>query len=65
MSEAIAASIEPISDADWAQTPNSVRHSLLERIKQLERQYEALKAENTMLREQFESNSQSSSKPPP
>jgi len=60
----VPTSIEPISDADWAQTPDSVKRSLVGRIGQLERQYEALKAENAMLREQIERNSQNSSKPP-
>ncbi len=64
MSETVPASIEPISDSDWAQTPDSVKRSLLGRIEQLERQYEALKAANAMLREQIERNSQNSSKPP-
>lgn len=64
MSEPVAASIEQISDSDWAQTPESVKRYLLERIEQLERQYEELKAENVMLREQIGRNSQNSSKPP-
>ena len=64
MSETVAVSIEPISDSDWAQTPDSVKRSLLGRVEQLERQCEELKAENAMLRQQFERNSQNSSKPP-
>lgn len=64
MSEIIPTSIEPISDADWAQTPDSVKRSLLGRIEQLERLCEELKAENAMLREQIGRNSQNSSKPP-
>lgn len=64
MSETVPASMEQISDSDWAQTPDSVKRSLLGRIEQLERQYEELKAENAMLREQMGRNSQNSSKPP-
>ncbi|MDZ4877597.1 MAG: IS66 family transposase ISCysp4 [Chroococcidiopsis cubana SAG 39.79] len=64
MSEIVSTSIEPISDSDWAQTPDSVKRSLLGRIEQLERQYEALKAENAILREQLGRNSQNSPKPP-
>ena len=60
MSETVPPSIEPISDDDWAQTPDSVKRYLLGRIKQLERQYEELKAENAMLREQIGRNSQNS-----
>jgi transposase len=58
---------EEISEADWAQTPESVKRlvrSLLGRIEQLERQYEELKAENALLREQVKQNRQNSSKPP-
>ncbi len=64
MSEPVSPSIEPISDSDWAQTPDSVKRYLLGRIEQLEQQYEELKAENAMLREQIGRNSQNSSKPP-
>lgn len=64
MSETVPPSIEQISDSDWAQTPDSVKRYLLGRIEQLERQYEELKAENAMLREQLGRNSQNSSKPP-
>lgn len=64
MSENVPTRIEEISDSDWAQTPESVKRSLLGRIEQLERQYEELQAENAMLREQLQRNSQNSSKPP-
>jgi transposase len=64
MSETVPPSIEQISDSDWAQTPDRVKRYLLGRIEQLERQYEELKAENAMLREQLGRNSQNSSKPP-
>jgi hypothetical protein len=64
MSEAVPTPIEEISDSDWGQTPDSVKHFLLGRIEQLERQSEELKAENAMLREQIQRNSQNSSKPP-
>jgi transposase len=58
---------DEISDADWAQTPESVKGlvgNLLGRIEQLERQYEELRIENGVLREQVKQNSQNSSKPP-
>ncbi|MGJ3245824.1 MAG: IS66 family transposase [Elainellaceae cyanobacterium] len=64
MSETVPIRIEEISDSDWAKTPESVKWSLLGRIEQLERQYEELKADNAMLREQLQRNSQNSSKPP-
>jgi len=67
MNETPAPPSDQISNADWAQTPESVKRSvvrLVERVEQLERQYEALKAENTLLREQLKQNSQNSSKPP-
>jgi len=64
MNEPVPPSIESISDCDWAQTPDSVKRYLLGRIEQLERQYEELKAENAMLREQIGRNSRNSSKPP-
>ncbi len=56
-----------ISEEDWAQTPESVKRlvrGLLGRIEQLERQYEELKAENAVLREQVKRNSKNSSRPP-
>lgn len=59
--------IDEISEADWMQTPESVKRlvrSLLGRIEQLEQQYEELKAENAVLREQVKRNSKNSSKPP-
>lgn len=64
MSETVPPPIEPISDSEWAQTPDSVKRSLLGRIEQLERLYEELKAENVMLLSQLGRNSQNSSKPP-
>jgi transposase len=64
MSETVPSSIEPISNCDWAQTLDSVKRYLLGRIEQLERQYEELKAENAMLREQLGRNSQNLSTPP-
>ncbi len=60
-------SIEEISQADWEKTPESVKQlvrSLNERIEQLERQYEELKAEKQLLREQVNKNSQNSSQSP-
>lgn len=62
--EPLPVSIEQISDSEWVETPESVKRYLLGRIEQLERQYEELKAENAMLREQLRRNSQNSSKPP-
>jgi transposase len=59
--------LDEISDADWAQTPESVKQlvrTLLLRIEQLERGYAELKGENAVLREQVKQNSQNSSKPP-
>ena len=67
MSENVPNAIEEISEEDWAQTPESVKRlvrSLLGRIEQLEQQYEELKAENAVLREQTQRNSKNSSKPP-
>lgn len=67
MSQNVPNRLDEISEADWAQTPESVKQlvrSLLGRIEQLERQYEELKAENALLREQVKQNSQNSSKPP-
>ena len=67
MSENVLKAIEEISEEDWAQTPESVKRlvrSLLGRIEQLEQQYEELKAENAVLREQTQRNSKNSSKPP-
>lgn len=58
--------IEEISQADWEKTPESVKQlvrSLIGRIEQIEQQYEELKAENQLLQEQVNKNSQNSSKP--
>lgn len=59
--------IGEISPEDWERTPESVKRvvgTLLERLERLERQYEELKAENQLLKEQVKQNSQNSSKPP-
>jgi len=51
MEENSPSSIEEVSQADWEKTPESVKRlvrSLIGRIKQLERQYEELKAENQL-----------------
>lgn len=67
MSENVPNPINEISEEDWAQTPESVKRlvrSLLGRIEQLERQYEEVKAENEVLREQVKRNSKNSSRPP-
>jgi hypothetical protein len=67
MSQNVPNPLDEISEADWAQTPSSVKRlvwSLLGRIEQLERQYEELKAENAVLLEQVKRNSKNSSKPP-
>lgn len=56
-----------VSEADWAQTPESVKAlvmSLLLRVEKLEREVERLSAENALLTEQIKKNSQNSSKPP-
>lgn len=58
---------EEISDADWAQTPESVKRFVLNlagRVEQLAQQYTELKAENALLREQVKQDSQNSSQPP-
>ncbi len=52
MSQNVPNPLDEISEADWAQTPSSVKRlvwSLLGRIEQLERQYEELKAENVQV----------------
>lgn len=59
--------IEEISEADWAQTPESVKRlvrNLLGRIEQLEERNKALEAEVERLKEQVKRNSRNSSKPP-
>lgn len=63
-----------ISQSDWEKTPESVKRlvvNMLEQIEQLsnriellEQQSEALTAQNQLLKEQVEQNSQNSSKPP-
>ncbi|MGH2413309.1 MAG: IS66 family transposase [Microcystaceae cyanobacterium] len=60
-------SVDEISQADWDKTPESVKRlvrGLIGRIEQLEQQYEELKAENQLLKEQVKQNSSNSSKPP-
>lgn len=67
MEETSPNSIDEIRQADWEKTPESVKRlvkSWSERIEQLERQYEELKGENLLLREQVKQNSSNSSKPP-
>lgn len=67
MNENLPNSVNEISQTDWEKTPESVKRlvtSLIERIEQLERQYEGFKAENQLLKEQVKQNSQNSSKPP-
>lgn len=66
--------VNEISQSDWEKTPESVKRlvtNLLGQIEQLssrmellERHCEVLKAENQLLKEQIEQNSQNSSKPP-
>ena len=58
---------ESISDADWENTPESVRRFLavlLERIEQQEKQLKAQQTEIDWLKEQLHLNSSNSSKPP-
>ena len=60
-------SIDEINHADWDKTPESVKQlvkSLIGRIEHLEWQYEALIAENQLLKEQVKQTSKNSSKPP-
>jgi transposase len=67
MSKPVPNSIDEISEADWSQTPESVKRlvqSLLGRIEQVERQAEELRAEVATLQEQVKRNSKSSSQPP-
>lgn len=67
MEENSLSSVEEISQADWEKTPESMKRlvkSLIGRIEQLERQYEELKAENQLLKEQVKQTSRNSSKPP-
>lgn len=66
--------VDEISPEDWEETPDSVKRlvttlleqigQLVERMEQLERQYEEVKSENQLLKERVEQNSQNSSKPP-
>lgn len=74
MLENSSAPIDEISPEDWQKTPESVRRlvtnwleqlgQLVERIEQLERQYEEVKSENQLLKEQVKQNSKNSSRPP-
>ncbi|XGV96675.1 MAG: IS66 family transposase [Leptolyngbya sp. BL-A-14] len=67
MSENLPQSISEISQTDWAKTPESVKQlvaNLVGRMESIERQYEELKAENQLLKEQIKQNSKNSSKPP-
>src|SRR5512141_1573016 len=67
-------SINEISPEDWDKTPESVKQLVVKlmeqigemgsRIEALEQQYEALKVENQLLKEQLQQNSKNSSKPP-
>jgi len=62
-----SALMDEVSQVDWEKTPESVRQllvKLLGRIEQLELQYEALKEENQLLKEQLKQNSKNSSRPP-
>lgn len=57
----------PVSHADWAQTPESVKvlvTSLQSRLDKLEGEVKGLSAENALLKEQVKKNSQNSSLPP-
>jgi len=59
--------IAKVSEADWEKTPESVKQlvqSLLERLAEIERQQEEIKAENQLLKERVQQRSQNSSKPP-
>lgn len=77
MVETDNAPIDEISPEDWQKTPNRVKQlvrdllaqlgqvgQVVERIEQLERQYEEIKGENQLLKEQLNQTSQNSSKPP-
>jgi transposase len=77
MDEKQPSSIADISPEDWAATPESVKRlvgnlmgqierlaELVGRVETLERQQEALKAENQLLKEQVKQDSKNSSKPP-
>lgn len=77
MAEEQPNSIAEISPEDWAATPESVKRlvtnlvgqveqlgELVTRVETLERQQEELKAENQLLKEQVQQNSQNSSHPP-
>ncbi len=67
MQEQPADSSKQLSETDWEQTLDSTKRlvkSLVERVEQLERQHEELKAEHQLLREQLQQNSTNSSKPP-
>jgi transposase len=77
MDENLPPEISEISSEEWQQTPESVKRlvmqlleqmgqvgRLVERIEQLERQYEEVKSENQLLKEQLQLDSKNSSKPP-
>jgi transposase len=67
MEENLPNFVNEISQADWEKTPESVKQWVRDwngRIEQVERQCEALKAENQLLKEQLQQNSRNSSKPP-
>jgi hypothetical protein len=77
MLENLPPPIDEIRPEDWEKTPESVKRlvtnwleqmgqirQLVERIEQLERQYEEVKAENQLLKERVKQNSKNSSKPP-
>lgn len=67
MEENAISSINKLSQSDWDQTPESVKQlvaTLISRMEQLEQQYEELRTENQLLKEQLQLNSKNSSKPP-
>jgi hypothetical protein len=71
MSKIFPNSIDDISPADWAKTPESVKHlvknligQMSQRISSLEEQCKELKAENQLLQERINLNSKNSSKSP-
>ncbi len=78
MVENLPPEINEISLEDWEKPPASVQRlvmhlleqmgqvgRLVERIEQLERQYEEVKSENQLLKEQFQLDSKNLSKSPP
>ena len=67
MEENLPNCINEISQTDWEKTPESVKRlveNLIGRMESIEQQYEALRAENQLLKEQVKQNSKNSSKPP-